>query len=173
MKFNFNKDKLMPIVAAVIFLVLIVIAVVICMPLMKKIYHNNQNYKTYLHETNALKNMLAMSSNQKSQIRLPDESRLDAILEEISKVGIKNNITLDYAEAPTEDTANTSELFKRMLIEVNFSNDYKHIGNFLSDLRSIPDVIVDIEKMMVSSDLTDSSKILVHLNMVLYLLKRT
>jgi hypothetical protein len=59
-----------------------------------------------------------------------------------------------------------------MTADFQTNGTYQSVGEFLSDLRNIDDVVIDINQLLISSDLADNSQIKVHINLAFYFSKQ-
>lgn len=170
MNFDIKKEDIFSIAAVAGFVVLILLIVALCKPLVESIQQNKEQRQAYIRETEALKKTLALAS-KKQFIHLTSPSQLNQFRDQISLIAKTNKIEFRFKTVSNEAVDASSDPYNRLPLEAEATGKLSDFGRFLSDLKIMPDGVVDIIKLVISNQGTSQSSIAAQMTLGVYMAK--
>ncbi len=147
---TFKQEEFLPVAVVAFFLFIILVGLCACKSVAGNIHQNKEQRQAYIQETLNLKKLISAAS-QKKFIKLASPNRLDEFKDKISKIAADNNVRLIFKKSNDEAPSDTNS-FNRILFEVQTSGKFQDFGKFLSQLKTMPEGLVDVDKAVMSTE---------------------
>ncbi|MBF0331024.1 MAG: type 4a pilus biogenesis protein PilO [Candidatus Omnitrophica bacterium] len=127
---------------------LLIIAVMMCHPVLTTIGLSEQQEKTYAQENSFARNLIKAKNTSGIIGQLVPKQNIPLVVEAVNKLAQKNDISLVLVQPPLVDQQ-TKEFFHRVRWEVQTGASLKDLGVFMTEVRNMPEGLVDIEALRV------------------------
>lgn len=162
--------KYLPIMVLAGILLLSVVVVSLCMPLAKSIAKAKQQQKTLTQQITIAQYFLdTQGGPQGGNIHLTPPDKAEKAVDSLTSIAEKNEIELTFKEPSSQEQTQDGNqgAYTKKFFDVQATGSFKNLVLFLTAIRDMPDGILDLNKLDISSNGDYSSTITANISFVL------
>lgn len=169
MKIQIKIEEYFPYLIVAGFLLFVFGVVSVYKPMINKIKQNKEQSAEYAKETGSLRK-LSQDGQNKPSISLINLQQGKELQGKIKNIALKNKIYLNFQNSGVVgDLQMNSNLYKLLMLEGKASGNYKNFSSFLTEIRSMSEAYIDVEKIVVSGDAGATSNITAQLTLSIFI----
>jgi Tfp pilus assembly protein PilO len=170
MAMKFSKDMVFPASVLAGFLILVIAALSICLPIVGAISKAKEEKQAYDQELTFAHEILASKYTAKTSAQLVSTKQVVMVMDELTKLGKKHD--LEIVSLKNAGVSNKKDgFYKGILFELESSSSFKDLGLFLSSVKEMPDWIMDLDSLKVTPDPADPSQVNAKITFTLFVSK--
>jgi hypothetical protein len=151
MKIKVNQDILISSFLVILAGFMITGTVFLCKPLVKAASDNRAREKFYVQEIAQARSFLDSKDTRDVISRLVPRNKVGGLAETLKQVALKSGVTL-LVEKPPFTAKDDGQIYRKVLYYMKSTASLKHIGEFLANVRIMPDVVVDLDSLRLIPD---------------------
>ncbi|MEI7999624.1 MAG: hypothetical protein WCH62_09005 [Candidatus Omnitrophota bacterium] len=164
---NLNLQKYFSLLALAGFLLLGILDVFLFMPLVTGIQKAKDQHKNAVQEVFSTRNILQNPHNT-IVVQLTSPNKVQGVKDKLLSIAEKQEIDLVFKEASSQDKPDEIlGSYVKKSFDIQASGSFKNIGLLLAGLMGLPDAVLDVEKMDVSSNGDYSTNVVANITLVL------
>jgi len=151
-------------------LILAIAALSVCLPIVGAISKAREEKEAYDRELTFAREILAPKNTVKASAQLISTKKIVLAMDELTKLGKQHG--LEIVSLKNAGVSNKKDdFYKGILFEVESSSSFKDLGMFLSSVKEMPDWIMDLDSLRISSDPADPSLVNAKITLTLFVSK--
>ena len=170
MNIKLNKKVLIPIGIAVAAIFMIVGTFFLCQPFLKAIEEFDNQQAAYNQELILGWDLVRTHDVSWVIGRLIAQGKVSSVIDAMNKSAARNNVLLTLLRPPFT-ARDEGRIFSRVLFDVQAAGSLKNLGQFLRDVRKMPQGLIDIESFHLLPDNADSGRVTAKITFVLFVAK--
>lgn len=139
--------------------IMLILDLLLFPPLMHSIEQARIRRAKDVSVVNFFKNLIAEKYKFTGMKIIPQE-KIDDVLDKIQEIAGANNMEVTIGSSVEADTQDKGDHpYARKIFSLQALGSFQDLGVFLTSLRNLPDVILDVENMHIFSDKKDTAKL--------------
>jgi hypothetical protein len=172
MNFKIDKKNILLISVAGGALFLIFLAFSLCMPLISAISKADKERKQHHEDTLEARKLLASKDKKKSAVKLIPKSKIPVVIDALTLLGGKYDVDI-VSLRPSDGTTKKkkSALYDQAFFDVEASAMFKDMGLFLTELRKMPEGVVDVISFRLTAEELSPGRVSAKFTIMLFISK--
>ncbi len=170
MNIKFDKKIIFLVVLVAVVVLLSVGTFLLCQPLIKSIEESAKKEAIYIQETRVARDLLASKNVKGVFPLLVAKEKVAVAMNAIKKLAAKNDVALKLARLPFTAKDNGG-IFNRVLFDMSVVSPLKNLGQFLTEVRRMPEGLIDIETFHLFPHETTMGSVTAKITFVLFVAK--